>query len=261
MRRHFDSLATGGLGHAVDILDAAQPSATDVAPDPEDPVWRAIAVAKPMTADRLETAMDQLRSQPSARDLDADELGLAVTDDQVHDICVLLEKGTNKHDAARMIGLSPAELTNALRIGKQSPSKHPTVEARRLRMKDYAERIAAAESNLASRLSGKAVELALGRLEFDEETGKMIEVKPADPAMLKFVLERKFSDEWGNKTNVKHTGTVNHSVDVNVQNRPAAFKLSDLTDEQFKQFETIVVARQQAALPAPDAEDTEFVEG
>jgi hypothetical protein len=193
-----------------------------------------------------------------------DELGLDIDMGQVEQLCAMIEKGTTRHAACRLVGLMPATLTNLLKLGRQPPSRQPLVEERRLRMAAVGSRIAAAEASLSSKLGNTAISLALGEKAVDEETGKEIEIRKPDANMLKFVLERKYPDAWGAKSEVKHKGTVHHQV-TGGGGRGTMLSPANLSDAQLAVVETLLLdmqqAKEQRERPALGVTDVEFVEG
>lgn len=263
IKQQFDNIRSGGFSVACKLADEYPTGAAVTFPDEGDPVWREIATAAPLTPANVEKAIHSLADLPNVASLEMDELGIEINLDQVEDICQLIEKGTPRQAAARLVGLLPAQLTNMLKMGRQPPSKHPIIEERRKRMADALRRISAAEATLESKLSGKALEVAMGRTATDPETGQEIEVRKPDKDMIKFLLERRFEDRWGNKTKVEHKGNVGHTLNVNVRNRPAAFSVKDMSPEQLRSMEAILLDMKgkkdgALALPSPDIVDTEL---
>lgn len=263
IKKQFDNIRSGGFSEGLKHADAYPSGEAVVFPGADDPIWRSVSTATPMTPQNVEKAIHTASDIPQVSQLEMDELGIEISMDQVEDICRLIEGGTPRQAAARLVGILPAQLTSMLKMGKQPPSKHPVVEERRKRMADALRRISAAEAALEAKLSGKAVELAMGSVAQDPETGTEIEVRKPDKDMLKFLLERRFGERWGNKTKVEHKGSVGHTLNVNVRNRPQAFSVKDMSPEQLRSMEAILLdmkgkQEDSRALPSPDIVDTEL---
>ena len=264
--RHNFGNTGGAFVQATESLEEYLSAPSRPLPD-DHPIFRDIVSAVAVTAENIDHLTDLANNVPSPKQVEMDELGLAVDMQQVERMCELIEKGTPRASAARAVGLMPATLTNLLKLGRQPPSRHPVVEERRVRMAEVCRRLAAAEALLESKLGNTAVALALGETKIDEQTGEEIEVRRPDRDMLKFVLDRRFPKGWSAQSTVKHKGTVDHHLHVSGGRGAPSLNPKDMTDAQLAVVEGLILDMQQTAerqglgLPAPDVEDVELLDG
>lgn len=211
---------------------------------PTDPSIRDVIRARGITvADILSPHyvdwMEGSTALTKPEDIELDDLDMGLTSAKVTDLCCLIESGSDRSTACRLIGLSAKQLGTWLRDAKNEPSKHPLVEARRRHMVKIATAIAQSEAVYEKTLTGTLFEAVR-------------QANSVDAA--KWLLEHhpNTKQRWGKATQVEHKGKVSHVHKAG----SASIKPSDLSDEDLETLQKMLTRSAQAQptanlLPAP----------